>query len=154
MNKPLILSGLTALLVGVVHAAAPAQAAPLSALWSAPTLAAATYVILEPRIEGNPNLVTGEQRAGILAAMKRDSAGAIKRHYPKATIVDDPQTPGAIKVTPVLVTPAALLPWAKLTASLHFDLGGQRVTLNDEFGLLTLWQQQADAANYSGVAPE
>ncbi|MEW6422235.1 MAG: hypothetical protein AB1511_11005 [Deinococcota bacterium] len=142
MKNRLTLPVLTALLAGM------AQSAPLGTSWSAPALAVAKYVILEPRIEGNPNLVTGEQRAGILAAMKRDSAGAIQRHYPKATIVNDPQTPGAIKVTPVLVAPAVLLPWAKLTASLHFDLGGQRVTLNNEFGLLTLWQQQAEAANY------
>ncbi|GAA5512033.1 hypothetical protein Dcar01_00747 [Deinococcus carri] len=127
----------------------PAQNAQLGAAWSAPTLANATYVILDPRIEGNPNIISGDQRTGILAAMKRDSAGAIKRHYPNAIIADNPQTPGAIKVTPVLQTPNALVPWAKLTAALHFDLAsGQRVTLNDQFGLLTLWQHQAEAANF------
>ncbi|WP_081909036.1 hypothetical protein [Deinococcus sp. YIM 77859] len=117
--------------------------------WSAAVLARATYVILPPRIEGNVNLVTGEQRTAILEAMRRDSARAIKRRYPQATIATDPQTPDAVKVTPVLTAPQALVPWAKLTAHLYFDLGdGQRVAVNDQFGLLTLWQQQADAANY------
>lgn len=141
---------LLAALLGVslpAQAAAPTQ--PPRAIWAASTLASAKYVILDPRIEGNPNIVSGEQRAGILAAMKRDSAGAIKRRYPSATIVTDPQTPGAVRVTPVLVTPRALVPWAKLTARLQFDLGGgQQVVLDDQFGLLTLWQQQAQAANF------
>lgn len=147
MNKPLTAFLLAALLGVPVQAAAPAQ--PPGLTWTASTLASARYVILDPRIEGNPSLVSGEQRAGILAAMRRDSAGAIKRRYPNATIVSDPQTPGAVRVTPVLVTPRALVPWAKLTARLQFDLGGgQQVNLDNQFGLLTLWQQQADAANY------
>lgn len=139
------------LLLSVAALAFPAQAGAPSAAstWSAAVLANAKYVILAPRIEGNPNLVTGEQRAAILDAMKRDSAGAIKRRYPNATIVTDPQTPDAVKVTPVLTAPKALVPWAKLTAHLYFDLGeGQRVAVNDQFGLLTLWQHQGDAANY------
>ena len=141
------------LLTGLLGVAVPAQATaptqPPVPTWTASTLSSAKYVILAPRIEGNPNLVSGEQRAGILAAMKRDSAGAIKRRYPNATIVTDAEVPGVVRVTPVLVAPNALLPWAKLTARLHFDLGGgKQVTLDDQFGLLTLWQQQADAANY------
>lgn len=141
------------LLAGLLGLSVPAQAGaptqPAGTIWSASTLSSAKYVILDPRIEGNPNIVSGEQRAGILAAMRRDSAGAIKRRYPNATIVTDVQAPGVVRVTPVLVTPRALMPWAKLTARLQFDLGaGQRVTLDDQFGLLTLWQQQADAANY------
>lgn len=153
MHKVLTSASLALLLAGtalpgVAQAGAPA-AAPKSAAWSAQTLASAKYVILAPRIEGNPNIVNAEQRAGILGAMQRDSGEAIKRRYPGATIVTDPQTPGAIKVTPILVAPGALLPWAKLTARLHFDLaGGQRVSVQDQFGLITLWQHQAEAANY------
>lgn len=134
---------LTATAQATAPGAAPARA------WNVQTLASAKYVILAPQIQGNPNVLNAEQRAGILAAMQRDSAGAIQRHYPGATIVQDPQTPDAVRVTPVLVTPPALLPWAKLTARLHFDLGGgQNVVLDDQFGLLVLWQHQADAANY------
>lgn len=139
------------LLLSVAALFLPAQAgAPSPAsTWNAAVLASAKYVILPPRIEGNVNLVTEEQRAAILDAMRRDAAAAIKRRYPKATFVTDPQTPDAIKVTPVLTAPKALVPWAKLTAHLYFDLGdGGRVAVNDQFGLLTLWQQQADAANY------
>ena len=45
--------------------------------------------------------------------------------------------------------PGSLVPWAKLTARLDFDLpAGRRVTLQDQFGLLTLWQHQHDAANF------
>ncbi|GMA15021.1 hypothetical protein E5F05_11975 [Deinococcus metallilatus] len=153
MNKrflaPILTTLLSASALPALAQAAAAPPAPLGNAWSAAALAGAKYVILDPRIEGNPNIVNDEQRAGILTAMKRDSAGAIKRHYPNATIVTDAQTPGVVKVTPVLVTPNALLPWAKLTARLDFDLGsGQRVILNDQFGLLTLWQYQAEAANY------
>lgn len=157
MHKVLTSASLALLLAGVAlpglaQAGAPAAtpaAPPKSAAWSAQTLANAKYVILSPRIEGNPNIVSADQRAGILGAMQRDSGEAIKRRYPGATLVTDPQTPGAIKVTPILVTPGALLPWAKLTARLHFDLaGGQRVSVQDQFGLITLWQHQAEAANY------
>ncbi|WP_102125011.1 hypothetical protein [Deinococcus planocerae] len=136
------LTGLSAALAGT----APAQPGPA---WNAARLSTATYVILDPRIEGNPNVLNPEQRAGILGAMRRDTGGAIKRRYPGATVAADPATPGAVRVTPVLVAPGALVPWAKLSARLDFDLpGGERVSLNDSFGLLVLWQYQAEAANY------
>lgn len=139
----------TFVLAALGAASAGVPAAPPSSSWSAGALGGATYVILDPRIEGNPNLLNPEQRAGILGAMRRDSGSAIKRRYPGATVVTDAGTPGAIRVTPVLVAPGALVPWAKLGARLDFDLpGGERVSLNDSFGLLTLWQQQAQAANY------
>ncbi|EYB68365.1 hypothetical protein DEIPH_ctg025orf0248 [Deinococcus phoenicis] len=147
MNKGLK-AGLLTTLLGGTALPALAQGTP-SGAWTSPALATAKYVILDPRIEGNPNIVNAEQRAGILAAMKRDSAGAIRRRYPGATVMTGGQAAGAIRVTPVLVTPDALVPWAKLTARLDFDLAsGQRVTLGDQFGLLTLWQHQADAATY------
>lgn len=136
-----------ALLLGL--AAAPAWAAAPSAAWTADQLSRAQYVILDPRIEGNPKLLSGEQWTGIVGAMRRDSGSAIKRRYPRATIVTGEATPQTIRVTPVLVAPGALVPWAKLSARLDFDLpDGERVSLNETFGLLTLWQQQAQAANY------
>lgn len=149
MSKCLTFATLTALVAGTALPALAQQAEPGGSAWSAQTLSDANYVILAPRIVGNPDIVNDQQRAGILAAMKRDSAGAIKRRYPNASIVTNLQTPGVIKVTPILETPRALLPWAKLTARLNFDLGGgQRVSVHDQFGLMTLWKHQAEAANY------
>ncbi len=139
---------LTAALVPTAFAAAQAPALPAG--WTNAALAGATYVILDPRIEGNPGLLSAEQQAGILKAMRTDSAGAISRHYPNAKFVTDPATPGAVKVSPVLVTPGALVPWAKLSARLDLQLAdGSPVSLNESFGLLTLWQQGPQAANYA-----
>ncbi|WP_027461301.1 hypothetical protein [Deinococcus murrayi] len=144
MHK-LSLLALTALLAAPL---APARAQAATA-WSAQSLATARFVILPPQIQGNPNLISAEQQAALLAAMSRDSAGALKRRYPGASIVADARAPGVIKVSPVLVAPNALVPWAKLTARLDFELPeGQRVTVQDHFGLLTLWQQQHEAANF------
>ncbi|PTA66983.1 hypothetical protein [Deinococcus arcticus] len=127
----------------------PLAAAQTPASWTAPRLSAATYVILDPKIEGNPNLVSAEQRASILAAMKRDSAGAIKRRYPKATVTEKASTPGAIEVRPVFVAPRALLPWAKLGARLEFRLPeGQTMVLSETFGISVLLRHQAEFVNY------
>lgn len=137
---------------------APAQAAPQStaAQWKAEGLSTATYVILAPEIQGNTNLVSGEQLQSVLKAMKTDSGGAIKRRYSGATIVADPNTPGAIKVTPVLFAPASLLPWATLNVQLLLDFpGGGRVVLNgDRLSVLTVYGHGGDAANFlfDGVA--
>ncbi|GAA0517241.1 hypothetical protein [Deinococcus depolymerans] len=126
-----------------------AAAQPAPASWSGQTLARATFVIQAPQIQGNANVVNADQRRGILEAMKRDSAGALKRRYPGATISSDPAAAGAIRVTPVLVAPAALLPWNKLSAQWQFVMPeGGNVVLKQDFGVLTLWQKQAEAANY------
>ncbi|MFC4639530.1 hypothetical protein [Deinococcus hohokamensis] len=117
--------------------------------WNAQRLSAATYLILDPEIQGNPNLITGEQRAGVLRAMRKDSGDAIKRRYPKATITTDASAPNVIRVSPALVAPSALLPWSKLTARLTFALPeGPKVVMNEQHTLLTVWQHQADAANF------
>lgn len=126
---------------------ASAQTTPAN--WTSATLASATFVILDPQIQGNPNAVSAQQRQGVLEAMKRDSAGAIKRRYPNAVIATDPAAPGAVQVKPVLVTPSVLAPWTKLTAQLEFRMpAGNNVILKQDFGVLTLWQKQAEAANY------
>jgi hypothetical protein len=145
MHRRLNAAALAALLATPAQAGAPTP----TATWSAETLSRAQYLILDPRIEGNPGVVNDEQRAGILSAMRRDSGEAIRRRYPQATIVTGAEMPGAIRVTPVLVAPGTLVPWAKLSARLDFDLpDGGRVSLNDTFGLLILWQHQAEAATY------
>lgn len=117
--------------------------------WNNARLANATYVILAPQMLGNPNLVGDSDRGSILDAMRRDSGNALKRHYPTATIGNDLNNTQAIRVTPVMVTPSSLLPWLTLTARLDFALPeGDRVTLTQDFGMWTVWQHQAEAANY------
>lgn len=121
----------------------------LSANWNSARLSSATYVILDPQMLGNPNLVSDSDRGSVLDAMRRDSAGALKRRYPGATISRDLNDAQAIRVTPILVTPGSLLPWLKLTARLDFALPeGNRVTVVQDFGMWTVWQHQAEAANY------
>ncbi|GHG14639.1 hypothetical protein [Deinococcus indicus] len=136
-----------ALLLAAALPVGNAQAGPAG--WNGAALSSATYVILAPQIQGNPNAVSAQQRQGVLEAMQRDSAGAIKRRYPNAVIATDPATPGAVQVRPVLVTPSVLAPWNKLTAQLEFRLpAGNNVIVKQDFGVLTLWQKQAEAANY------
>lgn len=131
-------------------AQAQAPAGPFPAAWNSAGLSTATFVILEPQLVG-PNLLGGSDQGSVLAAMRRDSAGALKRRYPRATVVltQDAARAQAIRVTPVLKTPGALLPWLKLTARLDFALpGGEQVSVAQDFGLLTVWQHQAEAANF------
>ncbi|WP_240741641.1 hypothetical protein [Deinococcus sp. KSM4-11] len=123
---------------------------PLPAGWTHDRLAVATYVILDPQIQGNSALIDPSQQQGVLKAMRKDSGDALKRHYPQAVLVTGTPGPDAIRVTPVLNAPAALVPWSKLGASLTFDLPeGARVTMVENFGLFTLWQHGAEAANYA-----
>lgn len=131
-------------------AAAPAAPATSAAdLMTRARLAQATYVIQAPEIRGNPNLLNGEQRETILRAMKTDSGAAIKRRYPQATIATDGAAPNAIRVTPILITPGALLPWLSMGAQLQLDFPeGRRVILSESHSVLTVYQHQADAANF------
>lgn len=130
------------------------QTAPADAVWSAAALARARYVILPPRIEGNASIINDEQRARFLVEMRRTSELALKRRYPNATVLPDAQAPEAqapdvVRVTPVVVAPTSLTPWAKLSASLQFELGGGgRAEVKNEFGLLTLWQHQDHFMEY------
>ncbi|MFC6591002.1 hypothetical protein ACFP81_02470 [Deinococcus lacus] len=133
---------LAALALSTVSASALAQAP--AASWAAN----ATYVIMTPRIEGNTNLVSGGDLQTVLAAMQRDSAGAIKRRFPAATI-SETAGPNVVKVTPTLVAPSALVPWAKVSARLDFDLpSGQRVSVSDTYSVIALYEHRADAANF------
>lgn len=129
--------------------ATPAPVTPPTVTWDQTSLSRASYAIQEPVWQGSTSLVSAEQRSGILQALKNDAAGALKRRYPAATIVAA-DAPGAVKVTPVLTAPQALVPWAKLGLSLNLQLpGGPTQTLTESFGLLTLWQQGPEAANYA-----
>lgn len=130
--------------------AASAQSANAQAAkWGNINPAAATYVILAPQVHGNRNLVSGGDFETVVRALSNDSAGAIKRRYPGATIATDPATPNAIQVTPVLNAPNALVPWAKLSAAMSLKLpSGATVNVSRTFGLLEVYNHRADAANY------
>lgn len=133
---------------GAAAPAAPAASAAADLMTRA-RLAQATYVIQAPEIRGNPNLLNGEQRETILRAMKTDSGAAIKRRYPQATVTTDETAPNAIRVTPILITPGALLPWLSMGAQLQLDFPeGRRVILSESHSVLTVYQHQADAANF------
>ncbi|UQN04886.1 hypothetical protein [Deinococcus sp. QL22] len=130
------------------YAAAATPPTLVVAGWNTAQLATASYAILEPQVEGNSNLVSAEQRSSILAAMKRDSAGAIVRRYPSAKIVEV-ATPGAINVTPTFVAPNSLVPWAKLGGRLAFQLPeGQQMVVQETFGLGTLFQHGGEFVNF------
>lgn len=117
--------------------------------WGSVNPATATYVIVNPQVNGNRTLVSGGDYQTVLRAMSTDSAGAIKRRYPGATIATDANTPGAIKVTPVLNAPGALLPWAKFSAALSLKLpSGQVINVRQNFGVLEVYQHRYNAANY------
>jgi hypothetical protein len=134
--------------MGALLLSGAAAAQPATGAWNAQRLSNATYVILDPVIEGNQNLVSAEQRQSILAAMRRDSGGALKRRYPQATITATPSA-NAIQVRPVFVAPNALVPWNKLGARMEFQApGGQRMTVSDTFGISVLLRYRAEFVNY------
>lgn len=138
---------LSAALLNVALALGSAQA---PGGWTHQRLSRATYLILPPQIQGNQNLISAEQRQGVLRALRKDSGDAILRRYPNGRVTQEETAPGAVRVTPVLTAPAALVPWAKLSVSLSFDLpGGGRVVMNEPFGLMTLVRQGPQAANYA-----
>ncbi|CAM3673493.1 hypothetical protein [Deinococcus frigens] len=138
----------TLLLAAQAQTSAQTAATALPAPWTTARLATATYVILDPQMTG-PSLIGGSDQSSVLAAMRRDSGGALKRRYPGATISADAANPQAIRVTPVLKTPSALLPWLKLTARLDFALPeGERISVGQDFTLWDVYQHRAEAANF------
>lgn len=147
--KPKTLVAPAALLAAtLLTAQAQTPATALPAAWTGARLSTATYVILDPQMVG-PNLLGGSDQASVLDAMRRDSGNALKRRYPGAKISTDATTAGAIRVTPVLNTPSALLPWLKLTARLDLTLPeGEKVSVGQEFTLWDVYQHRAEAANF------
>lgn len=124
-----------------------AQAVPAS--WNRGTLAHATYLVKDAQVSGNSKLVSADQLKIILAAMKRDSQGALKRRYPAAKFTDDTKASGVIVVQPTLIAPARLLPWAKLGLKYDLRLAEGTVTLTDTFKVMELYTQRAQAMNYA-----
>ena len=128
----------------------PALAQSLPASWNNTTLSKATYVVLDAKVLGNTNVVSPEQMNGILAAIKRDSAGAIQRKYPNAKIATDPSTPNAIKVQPTFTAPNALVPWAKMSLRYDLALPDGNVALNETMSVLDVYRHSWNAMNYVG----
>lgn len=124
----------------------PTQAAPLNR----DRLQGATYVIMPPQVLGNTNLVNGDQLKEIIGAMSRDSAGALKRRYTGAQFGQDANAAGVIRVTPVMVAPNALVPWATIQGQLILQdsTTGQQLVSKGSYGLLAVYNHRADAANF------
>ena len=149
MNKNHVPVQKTLLAATALGLAAAASAQALSSDWDNVNPATATYVILAPRVNGNRSLVSAGDYNTVLRALVNDSAGAIKRRYPNATIGTDAKAAGAVLVTPVLNAPSALVPWAKLSVAMNLRLpSGQTLNLSRGFGVLEVYNHRADAANY------
>lgn len=124
-----------------------AQAVPAS--WNRGTLAKATFLVKDAQVSGNSKLVSDDQLKIILAAMKRDSQGALKRRYPGAKFTNDTRASGVIVVQPTLIAPSKLLPWAKLGLKYDLMLAEGTVTLTGTFKVMELYTQRAQAMNYA-----
>lgn len=139
--------------VGVAAAPLPAGALGTEKkadVWSASSMSSARYIILPPRIEGNPDGITAHQRKVVLRSMRHDLAGSLKRRYPEAIVVTAPEGHDVVRVTPVITTPKVLLPWGQLGLKLIFERkSGEQLLLKKQFSLLSLWNQQDDAATYA-----
>ena len=126
-----------------------AQPTPAAGPLGRDRLQGATFVILTPVIQGNFSLVGGSDQAAIVAAMMRDSAGALKRHYPNAKFASDPALPGAVRVTPQMLAPSALVPWANIGARWIIQAqGAPDLVLQQNFSLWTVYLHRAEAANF------
>ncbi len=126
-----------------------AQPTPAAGPLGRDRLQSATFVILTPVIQGNFSLVGGSDQAAIVAAMMRDSAGALKRHYPNAKFASDPALPGAVRVTPQMLAPSALVPWANIGARWIIQAqGAPDLILQQNFSLWTVYLHRAEAANF------
>lgn len=141
MTKPLLTLAALSLLT-------PALAQPAS--WNNATLSTATYFVMDAKVVGNANLVSQDQMTSILAAIKRDSAGAIQRKYPNAKIAADPNAPGVIKVQPTFTAPSALVPWAKMNLRYDLALPDGNVALTKDFSVWEVYQHSWNAVNYAG----
>lgn len=120
------------------------------ASWNNTSLSTATYYVLDAKVIGNTALVNTDQMSQILAAIKRDSAGAIKRHYPNASIATDPNAPGVILVQPTFTAPSALLPWAKMNLRYDLALPDGNVAITKDFTVWEVYQHTYNAMNYAG----
>jgi hypothetical protein len=112
-------------------------------------LQAAVYVVLPGVIQGNANLISKDQQVAMVAAIAHDSVNALKRRYPGAQIVSDANTPGAIKLIPVLVAPGALVPWASVGAQWTLKVPGQPdLTVKQNFNLFEAYSHKNETFNY------
>lgn len=132
---------------------APAQTTPAQTTiqpsnWTHADLQAATYVVLAPSLEGTPGTLSADQQKSVLVAMQHDLQGAVLRKYPTARFVTDASTPGVITLRPVLTVPGSLWPWNNFQARVEMGQNGGKAVVQDNFGVLEVYNHQADAANY------
>ncbi len=105
---------------------------------------------MPPQVQGNTNIVSADQLKEIVAAMSRDSINALKRRYPAAQVSQDVNAANVVRVTPVMVAPNALVPWASVQGQLILQdsVTGQQLVSRGSYGLLDVYNHRADAANY------
>lgn len=128
--------------------ASPAQATAAQPAWTQASLQAATYTVLPPTLEGHPEALNADQQKSVLTAMQHDLQGAVTRKYPNAKFVTDANTPGVIKLHPVLVVPATLAFWNSFQARVELAQSGGNAVVQDSFGVLDVFSHGANAANY------
>lgn len=116
--------------------------------WTRASLQAATYMVLAPALEGHPEALKADQQKSVLTAMQHDLQGAVTRKYPNAKFVTDANTPGVIKLRPVLVVPATLGFFDRFQARVEFAQNGGNAVVQDNFGVFEVFTHGANAANY------
>lgn len=116
--------------------------------WTRASLQAATYMVLAPSLEGHPEALKPDQQKSVLTAMQHDLQGAVTRKYPNAKFVTDANTPGVIKLRPVLVVPATLGFFDRFQARVEFAQSGGNAVVQDNFGVFDVFTHGANAANY------
>jgi hypothetical protein len=126
----------------------PAQTTIQPSSWTHADLQAATYVVLAPSLEGTPGTLSADQQKIVLVAMKHDLQGAVLRKYPTARFVTDASTPGVITLRPVVTVPGSLWPWNNFQARVEMGQNGGKAVVQDNFGVLEVYNHQADAVNY------
>lgn len=109
----------------------------------------AVFVVMPGVIQGNVNLISKDQQVAMVAAIAHDSVNALKRRYPGAQITGDANTPGAIKLIPVLLAPGALVPWASVGAQWTLKAAGQPdLTVSQKFNLFEAYSHKDETFNY------
>ena len=112
-------------------------------------LQSAVFVVMPGVIQGNASLISKDQQIAMVAAIAHDSVNALKRRYPGAQIATDANTPGAIKLIPVLVAPGALVPWASVGAQWTLKAPGQPdLTVSQKFNLFEAYSHKDETFNY------
>lgn len=139
----------TLMVVTLLTTSSLSSAAIWPKLW-VETLPTGTYLVLEPKMEGNTSFIKKKDLPVILKALRGDSQKAIQKRYPKAKFVTDAKTPNVIKVLPIMHIPQAFAPWSKVKVGLHLQLAsGKRARVIQSLNIVTVANQGPEAANYA-----